>query len=838
MKIIIDMQGAQSHSRFRGIGRYSLSLVDTLVQNYAHKHHIILLLNGMLHETLSDIRQYFSTLLPSENIKVWRAYAPTHASSIEHKNRRDAAILLHESFIASLEPDILLYTSTIEGYHDESITSSFPNLNIPYASIFYDAIPWMQKEKYITPLGKNYEIYYHEKVEILQKAHLLFGISNSSCSEAVDVLHVPKNRMTNIYASVDSYFQIKPYSQKEKETILSPLNINKNFILYTGATDERKNHIRLIEAYSLLSLELRQKYQLVIAGGLTQETHTKFKKTIKHYGLANKDIILTNRITDKELLALYNLCTLYVFPSYHEGFGLPILEAMQCGAAVIGANTTSVPEVIERDDALFDPFDANSISSKIEEVLNDKTLLGALRTHANIQSKKFSWKRSARLLMNGLEKWYTTAKQESPLKQYSERRLIQKIAQLNTLNQNDLLYLSDAIAFNHPQKEKQLLIDISELIQHDAKSGIQRVVRSILHILLQNPPEGYSVKAIYATADTYGYKYANQFTAYFLDKSNTIEDDYPIDIAAGDIFLGLDMSPNIQTFQKSYLDYLKNIGVSIHFVVYDLLLIDFPQWWPPQVAPHFEKWIQTVIEVSTSISCISQYVSSRLTQYISQQYDENFFSPHINSFHLGADINNSHPSFGIPQDSTELFQHMNNKISFLMVGTLEPRKGHMQTILAFEKLWEEGTECNLIIIGKQAWLSEKLVEKLENHPEKNKRLFWLNGISDEYLEAIYGKSHCLIVASEGEGFGLPLIEAAQKDLPIVARDIPVFKEVAGEHAYYFPNTKDPEILASSLKEWLQLYEDDMYPTSEHMPWLTWKESTTQLMKCVLNAKVV
>ena len=127
---------------------------------------------------------------------------------------------------------------------------------------------------------------------------------------------------------------------------------------------------------------------------------------------------------------------------------------------------------------------------------------------------------------------------------------------------------------------------------------------------------------------------------------------------------------------------------------------------------------------------------------------------------------------------------------------------------------------------------ETLVEQLRNHPELGYRLFWLEGISDEYLEKVYAASTCLIAASEGEGFGLPLIEAAQHKLPIIARDIPVFREVAGEHAYYF-NGLDPQTLADSIKQWLTLHAEDKAPQSDGMPWLTWNQSARQLLAVIL-----
>ncbi|MFT7260191.1 MAG: glycosyltransferase involved in cell wall biosynthesis, partial [Glaciecola sp.] len=121
-----------------------------------------------------------------------------------------------------------------------------------------------------------------------------------------------------------------------------------------------------------------------------------------------------------------------------------------------------------------------------------------------------------------------------------------------------------------------------------------------------------------------------------------------------------------------------------------------------------------------------------------------------------------------------------------------------------------------------------LIEKLLNHVEVGKRLFWLVGISDAYLEKIYAACTCLIASSEGEGFGLPLIEAAQHKLPIIARNIPVSREVAGEHAFYFTGL-EPKDLAQTVKDWIELFESKKHPGSEGMPWLTWSESASQLL---------
>ena len=136
---------------------------------------------------------------------------------------------------------------------------------------------------------------------------------------------------------------------------------------------------------------------------------------------------------------------------------------------------------------------------------------------------------------------------------------------------------------------------------------------------------------------------------------------------------------------------------------------------------------------------------------------------------------------GLSSDAGAAVVAMKSRPSLLMVGTLEPRKGHTQALDAFELLWADGVEANLVIIGHEGWHVEDLVSRLTRHRFAGKYLFWLSQADDHVLSLAY-KDRRLLAASEGEGFGLPLIEAARYGLPILARDLPVFREVAGKHA--------------------------------------------------------
>jgi len=382
---------------------------------------------------------------------------------------------------------------------------------------------------------------------------------------------------------------------------------------------------------------------------------------------------------------------------------------------------------------------------------------------------------------------------------------------------------------NYPRR--QLLVDISELAQRDARTGIQRVVRSVLKEWLENPPDGFRVEPVYATL-AQPYRYARNFAAQFTGAPSGALQDDPIDFSPGDIFFALDFQPQVQTAHAGFFQHLRQQGVAVKFLVYDLLCILQPEYFPTGSAEGLSSWLEVVGDTDGAV-CISQAVADELNDWMGARAWKRLRTFQLAANPLGADVDGSAPTRGLPANAQEVLTTLKKRPSFLMVGTLEPRKGHLQVLEAFERLWNSGNDINLAIVGKHGWMVDRLVERLHAHPELGKRLFWLEGISDEYLEKVYAASTCLIAASYGEGFGLPLIEAAQHKLPIIARDIPVFREVAGTHAYYFSATAASD-LAQSLNNWLGLFRIDQHHKSDAMPWQSWKTSAARLMGFVLN----
>lgn len=1233
MRIVLDLQGAQTTgSRHRGIGRYSLSLAQAMAR-LAGEHEIILALNGHFPETIEPIRAVFDGLVSQENIRVWQAPGPVREMEPANTWRRRAAERLREAFLASLHPDVVFVSSLFEGLVDDAITSigAFTN-TLPTALTLYDLIPLIHREHYLQ--NPAMETWYQHKLDYLRRSHLWLAISESSRREGIDYLGLQEEWVVNISTAADACFRPVDLPGARVEALRRRYGLAQPFVMYTGGIDHRKNIEGLIRAYAKLPETTRRAYQLAIVCSIQPGDKQTLERLATSQGLAADGIVFTGFVPDEDLLALYNLCWAFVFPSWHEGFGLPALEAMACGAAVIGANTSSLPEVIGRADALFDPFNDAAIAARLAKVLTDESFRAELKRHGLKQAKMFSWERSAfraldafarlhqarqkvdrlqvhcikpyrlrlayisplppeksgiadysaellpelarhyeidvivnqrevtdpwvkanchvrstewfasnscrydRVLyhfgnspfhqhMFGLleqhpgvvvlhdfclsnviahmdeigfnthawvwalywshgyhavcerfqavdtadvvwkyscnlsvlqqargvivhsdfsrrlaTRWYdvefaqdwhiiphlrvpartlsrsaarralglgesdflvcsfgllgTTklnhrllaawlatpmAKDKTcrlvfvgenhggeygaglmetirksgcadrisitgfaPAEQYRQYLATADAAvQLRTLSRGETsgtvldcmnyglstvvnahgslaelpedcvvmlpddftdeqlaqalealwrdlqqrqamgerahthirahhaprrmadryaraiesfynspavvryrlmqsfaameggpgeegpwLNLAQAVSENLPlpQPQRQLLVDVSVLVEQDAKSGIQRVVRSVLTELLEHPPAGFRVEPIYATTEV-PYHYARRFTLKFLAcPDNALLDD-PVELHPGDIFLGLDLTSGIVPQHSEFLAKVRSLGGYVFFIVYDILPVLYPDFFSAVVCDLHTKWLNTITQGDGAL-CISRAVADELAEWLDGTQPERHRPFKIGWFHLGADIGASLPTTGLPVGFNAQLTQLGAWPSVLMVGTVEPRKGHAQALAAFERLWAQGMKANLVIVGKQGWMVEGLIERLHTHPELGKRLFWYQGISDEALLKLYEIANGVLMTSEGEGFGLPLIEAARHRRPILARDIPVFREVAGNYTSYFSGDK-PEALAETLKEWLAALQAGTAPASEGMPWQTWAESTQQIV---------
>ncbi len=376
---------------------------------------------------------------------------------------------------------------------------------------------------------------------------------------------------------------------------------------------------------------------------------------------------------------------------------------------------------------------------------------------------------------------------------------------------------------------RQLLVDLSVLVRQDDQSGIQRVVRSMLQALLRQPPPGYQVLAIHDAGGHYAY--APQFCAAGTAAAG------PIQVHAGDIFLGLDLCPDQVPANRAVLEDLRRHGVGLYFVVYDLLPLTLPAMFAAGAAPWFARWLETVATVADGLLCISRAVADELLAWLEQAAVRRAGTLQVGYFHLGAELADD-PAASLPDNAAPsaaeqaVLAQLAGRPAFLMVGTLEPRKMHGQALDAFEQLWSEGDDAQLVIVGKPGWLTAQLAGRLDRHTERGRRLHWLRHASDAALLQLYRHCTALLAASAGEGFGLPLIEAARQGLPIVARDLAVFREVCGAGAHYFSGGSAE--LAAALRHWLQLWQRGLAPAPAAVTALDWAASRAQLLRLVLD----
>ncbi len=1235
MKIILDLQPLQSVSKTRGIGRYTLSFTKAILE-YADQHDFYAVFSHLLSDDLEQDMAEVCNFLNPQKILTWRTPVPVSEIDPANINRTRAAELIREHFLKSQNPDVVHLCSLFEGWNDNSVTSvESPDSNISTTVTLHDLIPLCYQQRYL----KNSIVkqWYARKLYHLKQSNLLFAISESAKREAIELLEFPAESVINSSSDADPLFRPVRLPPWEADNLKIKSGITRPFIMYTGGDDPRKNVEKLVLAYASLPEKQQSAYQLIIIYQQSPDEKKHYTRLCKKLGLKPDAVIFPGYVTDDELNKLYNLCWLFVFPSEHEGFGLPILEAMRCGAPVIGSDRSSIPEVIGRKDALFEP-DVSGIADKIQQVLLNENFRQELIEHSKIQQKQFSWKNTAAMHIEAFESLYekkqsarktqitnplnrprlayvsplppensgiadysaellpelaryyhidliTTADppdddyllanfkiisveqfkqtahqyqrilyhfgnssfhlhmfhlleeypgtvilhdfylgdavlsidsldrsqhyfkqqlyqshgysalnylQEEGLKQailrypcnlnvidsavgvivhsnhslslaekvygYSQpgRWSVQKLARklpffpdrkqarndartslsitedmflvcsfgdiveskqsvsiveawINSkLSQNSLCELTfvgtpkdpqyeqtlkniikqsgfvsrititgyvkseiyqnylaaadmaiqlrshsrgetsisildtlsyglptivnvhgafaeipdetvykledtfvpeqlidameklfadenyrnhltsagikyvkqfhspakvaqeyahaiECFAESHPLMERQklfsrlatieeleesdliqaaisvneneviycpqLLIDISVLVNIDAKTGIQRVVKNILINLLRNPPAGVKIEPVYRQDGRY--RYARQYILTLLNVQPDVLDESLVDIQKDDIFLGLDLDIGLAADTKAieYLSYQKQRGLQCHFLVYDLLPVVSSEWFPDEINQNYTQWLEIIVKLGNGFSCISDSVARSMKNWMESNQHHPEKVADIGFFHLGADIPIDISTSESVKILDEIFSHRERQLSFLVVGTIEPRKGHRQTLSAMELLWQQGIECNLIIVGKQGWKMDDFIDVLDQHPQKNKHLFWLDSVSDEELMSLYSNCSALLNPSAGEGFGLPLIEAAQAGLPIIARDLPVFEEVAGEHAFYFSGY-DASSLMQAILAWIELYQNEKHPQSQDLPWLTWEQSAFQLLQCL------
>ena len=380
--------------------------------------------------------------------------------------------------------------------------------------------------------------------------------------------------------------------------------------------------------------------------------------------------------------------------------------------------------------------------------------------------------------------------------------------------------------------KKQLLIDVGTIAFNDFRTGTERVVRGLGGALLKKNIENFEVRLVYPSIEKKCYMYAHNYTLKTFGIDDGLDQDSPIEYNKGDIFFGVALEVGNTLKMVRYLRKMNSLGVYVGFFLHDIIPVHYPYTPPLQFSKEYIKYLKLIFNFDFLL-CNSKNVENELLEYLVKEYPDKLQSLTTSWIHLGCNIEDSAPSCGFPDNYKQILEKLSYKKTFLVVSTLYKRKMQSQILNAFEILWKKGYDINLVFVGKYGNDVDVLVSRIRNHIEYNKHLYWLEGISDEYLEKVYEVSDCVIMASIAEGFGLSIIEGASKGKKLILRDIPVFREVAGEHALYFSGYRD-EDLSEAVEKWLELEKTNSAPSPDGIELLTWDECADKFLYLLNN----
>ncbi|AMR68628.1 glycosyltransferase family 4 protein [Aquipseudomonas alcaligenes] len=296
---------------------------------------------------------------------------------------------------------------------------------------------------------------------------------------------------------------------------------------------------------------------------------------------------------------------------------------------------------------------------------------------------------------------------------------------------------------------------------------------------------------------------------------------------SGDHLVLLDSSWHASCF--STVEGLKRDGVSIVAVVHDLIPLVRPEFSEERLRSIFTSWFDWMVGQADGFVGVSCTVRDHVRREMGARFgEEQAAARWYGFFHHGCELDLIGDDARPPQELADLFASAS---VYLAVSTIEPRKNHEYLLDAFELAWGAGSEACLCIIGRIGWKREALIKRIREHAEFGRRLFMFNDVTDSGLQYAYGHARALVFASHDEGFGLPLVEAMQRGLPVMGSDIPVFREIGGDYMAYF-DLSSPQALADLVQ---QFESSNRFPAPlglDGWQWNDWREACRQMVKTV------
>jgi glycosyltransferase involved in cell wall biosynthesis len=386
IKLGIDLRPLQAETQYRGIGKTLLYFLNAFTdQNLDHIDYVFYVNEGsnLPSDLILPKNKRFIKMKPRSagNIPKLRVIAPRNRAI--RPNRSDIDILLQYDFSLGIPK------------------------NVPTIAIFYDLIPYLFRKQELA-LNRPKDIkskigglvhwsYYIKNLKKFENAKHIISISESAKNDLLKFdKKISKEKVTTIYLGPNAPVQTNENISPQIESILKT-----DYLMYVGGVDYRKNITKLLDTFFDLKKDFPE-LKLVTVGkefGLKDELKkVGWHKKLQTHKEFEKDIFWPGFVNQSELDAMYKHAKVYVFPTMYEGFGLPIIEAMQAGCPVISQNNSSIPEVA--GDAAVLINDNEPMAPHIKKIINDKKFKEDLVKKGYKQVKKFSWDKNAKETLN------------------------------------------------------------------------------------------------------------------------------------------------------------------------------------------------------------------------------------------------------------------------------------------------------------------------------------------------------------------------------------------------------------------------------------------------------